>query len=93
MNPAFPDLLLEWHKSGPIKRVQSPLIGTLQNRHSRSRVGDHVQKKGVFFSLGPAIQAGQCDTCIRAVDFAPTIGALLGYEDPRYMGAAIPGLC
>lgn len=74
----FPDLLLEWNKRHPIRRIRSPLFGELERRDSRSRTGDHTQKIGAFLALGPGISPGRLSGSVRASDFAPTIAALLG---------------
>lgn len=88
----FPDLLIEWNKSNPIERVYSPTIGLLENRHPSVRSGDHTQKKGMFLALGPRIEPGARDGDVQAIDFAPTIAALLGYRDARCSGNLIPGV-
>jgi predicted AlkP superfamily phosphohydrolase/phosphomutase len=74
----FPDLLLEWNKRHPIRRIRSPLFGELERRDHRARTGDHTQKVGAFLALGGGIRHGRLDGMVRASDFAPTIATLLG---------------
>jgi predicted AlkP superfamily phosphohydrolase/phosphomutase len=74
----FPDLLLEWNKRHPIRRIYSPLFGELERHDHRVRTGDHTQKVGAFLALGAGIRSGRIDDLVRASDFAPTIAALLG---------------
>jgi predicted AlkP superfamily phosphohydrolase/phosphomutase len=89
---AFPDLLLEWNKRHPIRRVHSPLFGVLERRDQRSRSGDHLQKTGAFFAQGPAIRPGRLGGAVRPSDFAPTIAALLDLPTKGYSGTPIPGV-
>lgn len=89
---ALPDLLLEWNKAGPIARVGSPLFGTLVNRRPRHRTGDHVNKEGVYFAVGPGIAPGRRNAPVSVKDFAPTLCRLLGLPDDGFEGVAIPEL-
>jgi predicted AlkP superfamily phosphohydrolase/phosphomutase len=86
---AFPDLLLEWNKRHPIRRIRSPLFGELERRDHRVRTGDHTQKVGAFLAMGPGIRPGRVDPAVRASDFAPTIAALLGLPVDCYGGRPI----
>jgi len=89
---SLPDLLLEWDKSGPIARVRSPLFGELANRRPRLRTGDHINKDGVYFALGPGILPGRIGRTVNVKDFAPTLSRRLGLPEDGYDGAAIPEL-
>jgi predicted AlkP superfamily phosphohydrolase/phosphomutase len=73
----LPDLLLEWNKRHPIRRVRSPLFGELERPDHRVRTGDHTQKVGAFLAMGPGIRPGAVNVPVRASDLAPTIAALL----------------
>lgn len=88
----LPDVLLEWNKSAPINRVQSPRIGIVERRTFSTRTGDHVQKRGAFFATGPGITPGKRATAVQAIDFAPTIAAMLNLESV-YQGSCIEELC
>jgi predicted AlkP superfamily phosphohydrolase/phosphomutase len=85
---AFPDLLLEWNKRHPIRRIRSPLFGELERRDHRVRTGDHTQKVGAFLAMGPGIRPGRVAP-VRASDFAPTIAALLGLPADHHGGRPI----
>jgi predicted AlkP superfamily phosphohydrolase/phosphomutase len=85
----LPDLLLEWNKRHPIRRIRSPLFGELERRDYRVRTGDHTQKVGAFLAMGPGIRPGRMDHAVRASDFAPTIAALLDLPADRRHGRPI----
>ncbi len=76
----LPDVLLEWNKSAPINRVQSPKIGVVERRIFGARTGDHVQKRGAFFAVGPGIASGERATAVKTVDFASTIAAMFDLQ-------------
>lgn len=80
----LPDLLLEWNKSAPIRRVCSPLIGTIDDWRRRPRSGDHTCKRGAFWARGPGIVPRVFDEIFPVAAFAPTIAGLLGCETGVY---------
>jgi predicted AlkP superfamily phosphohydrolase/phosphomutase len=88
----FPDLLLEWNKRHPIRRIRSPLFGELARRDHRVRTGDHTQKMGAFLALGAGIRPGRIEAPVRASDFAPTIATLLGLPVDAKGGRPIRGI-
>lgn len=87
----LPDVLFEWEKSAPINRVESPKLGVVERTIFSTRTGDHVQKRGAFFATGPGIEPGRKVEAVDAIDFAPTIAAILGLE-ATYQGTAIQEL-
>lgn len=73
----LPDLLVEWSREAPIVAVSSAKTGRLDVPDPQHRTGDH-NSRGLFFASGPSIAAGPLGRPVSIVDFAPTIGALLG---------------
>ena len=88
----LPDVLLEWNKSGPINRVESPKTGIVERQKFSTRTGDHVQKHGAFLAFGPGITPGELDSPVKAFDFAPTIAHILGVGG-AYQGTPIQEIC
>lgn len=86
----LPDLLVRWHRDGPIAGAASDRIGRIVRPDtSTRRTGDH-RPEGLFFVRGPGIVPGAVRETVRAEDFAPTMAALLGVEladvDGRVLG-------
>lgn len=76
----LPDLLVRWHRDGPITGAASDRIGEIRrDDQSTRRTGDH-RPEGFFFARGPGIDPGLRSAPVHAEDFAPTIAALLGVE-------------
>ena len=74
----LPDLLVRWHREGPISGAASPRIGPIVRPDtSTRRTGDH-RPEGLFFVRGPGVAAGEIHEAVRAEDFAPTMASLLG---------------
>jgi len=73
----LPDIIMEWNRSGPIRRVYSPRFGELVNEINRDRSGDHVNKNGFLVARIPDMQPSSIRDPVSAVDLAPTILSLL----------------
>ena len=72
----LPDVLIEWNRSRPIRRLRSPRVGTLSIPSLTGRTGDHVNR-GMFWARTSG-SGERLDRAVRVTDFAPTIAALLG---------------
>lgn len=84
----LPDLLLQWDRSGPILRVRSEKIGTVEQKNPSLRTGDH-KPEGLFLAVGPAIEPGRLETMVSVTDFFPTIAARLGVDITDVDGTVI----
>lgn len=87
----LPDLLVEWRRSGPVRAMASPRIGTIQVPPMRGRTGDHT-REGFFIATGPGEPAGELTRTLPIVDFTATIAAVLGVDHARYEGQPVPEL-
>jgi predicted AlkP superfamily phosphohydrolase/phosphomutase len=85
---ALPDLLVEWNRTAPILGVDSPKTGRIDAPSVSSRTGDHTAS-GLFFALGPSVRPGPVGESVSVMDFAPTVGALLGVHIPGAEGSPI----
>jgi len=85
----LPDLLVEWSRTAPVKAIQSPRIGTLKMPKLKGRTGDHWNE-GVFFVRGVGQRATRVERSVSIMDFAPTIGMLLGVPLEGLDGQPIP---
>ncbi|MGI9330137.1 MAG: alkaline phosphatase family protein [Gammaproteobacteria bacterium] len=74
----LPDLLLRWHRGAPVRRLESPELGVLENRFVRPRTGDHLPD-GFYLAMGPDVPGG-VNKPVRMTDFAATLGAWLDIE-------------
>jgi predicted AlkP superfamily phosphohydrolase/phosphomutase len=74
---ALPDLLVEWNRRSPIRRVVSPVGGLIEGVFPGTRTGDHTPG-GVLFAFGSGLEAGKRLEPIEGVDVAATIAHLLG---------------
>lgn len=83
----LPDLMVEWNRDAPIRKVSSPKIGILEKTFPGVRTGDH-KPEGLFFAFGPHIQPGHVDP-VSVMDFAPTIAAMLDVPLPGVDGQPI----
>jgi predicted AlkP superfamily phosphohydrolase/phosphomutase len=87
----LPDLLIEWTNDAPVYRIGSDRIGELRGEYRYCRSGDH-HPGGMFIGVGPGIAHGRLDRTVSILDFAPTLGAMLGVEIPDADGRCIPEL-
>jgi predicted AlkP superfamily phosphohydrolase/phosphomutase len=87
----LPDLLVEWDRSRPITAIESPRTGRIEGRFGGTRTGDH-REAGSWVAAGPGIAPGRVAEAVSVVDFAPTLGALLGVPLPGLDGMPIPEL-
>jgi predicted AlkP superfamily phosphohydrolase/phosphomutase len=87
----LPDLLVEWSRKEPVRAIQSPLIGTLRIPEMRGRTGDH-RDQGMFFFRRLGSRAMRVDHPVSVMDFAPTIGMLLGVSLEGLDGHVVPEL-
>jgi predicted AlkP superfamily phosphohydrolase/phosphomutase len=85
----LPDLLVEWSRTEPLKAIQSPRIGTLKMPKLKGRTGDHWNE-GIFFGRGVGLRATRVERSVSIMDFAPTIGMLLGVPLEGLDGQPIP---
>jgi predicted AlkP superfamily phosphohydrolase/phosphomutase len=79
-----------WERDHPIDRVGSPKIGELTFRHRGNRTGDH-RPDSVFLAKGPGVSRGRVEG-VSILDFATTVGSLLGVPLPDTDGAPIAAL-
>jgi predicted AlkP superfamily phosphohydrolase/phosphomutase len=84
----LPDFLVEWNRAAPISRVSSPRIGLLERAFPGVRTGDH-KPEGLFWVTGPGVPANATTAPVSVMDFAPTVGALLGVPMPDVDGTVI----
>ncbi len=87
----LPDLLVEWNREAPIVAVSSAKTGRVDAPDPQRRTGDH-KSQGLFFASGPSIAAGPLGRAVSILDFAPTVGALLGVPLPELDGTPIEEL-
>lgn len=88
----LPDLMFEWNRSAPIRRIHSPATGTIHCTWQNNRTGDHTSA-GLVIAAGPGIAAGRCANDIQLMDLAPSFGALLGVAaDESLDGRVVPEL-
>lgn len=85
---ALPDLLVEWNRTAPILHIDSPKTGRIDAPTVSPRTGDHVAS-GLFFAFGPSVTPQPLNQPVSILDFAPTVGALLGIELPDVEGKPI----
>lgn len=87
----LPDLIVDWDRSAPIRRLRSPRFGRLARESPSPRSGDH-RPSGLLLARGPGIAAGRELAPVRSVDVAATVSHLLGVERPDLDGHPIPGI-
>lgn len=75
---AFADLLVVWNAEAPIDAAASEAIGVIRGGQTTDRAGNH-RPGGWFVAAGPGIDHGQAAPA-DIVDFAPTVGRILGVE-------------
>jgi len=85
----LPDVLVEWSRKEPARAIRSPQIGTLKIPEMKGRSGDHCNE-GMFFARGAGQRAMSIDPPVSIMDFAPTIGVLLGVPLAGLDGRPIP---
>jgi len=88
---ALPDLLVEWERAVPVRRIHSPLIGTVEGHFEGERTGDH-KSNGLLIAAGPKIRPGRLERHVSVVDIAPTIAAQFRVDLHGVDGAPIPEL-
>jgi len=88
----LPDLLLEWDRAAPIRRVGSPLLGELTNTRTRSRTGDHAEKLGFVLAAGVGVEPARPGEPVGVCDLAPALLAALGVPVGRFPGRPAPVL-
>jgi len=78
----LPDLWVEWRKGLPVRRVWSPLVGTIAREYAGVRTGDHTPE-GLVMLRAAWAAPGDVGRRLPVVDLAPTLCALLdvGLED------------
>jgi len=88
----FPDLLVEWEHSAPIRAVRAPGIGTVAEDFPWERSGDH-RANGLLAALGPSFRSGEIEGEIRTQDIAPTVLEYFGVPIPgHYEGRSVQAL-
>jgi len=72
------DLIVWWHKSGPIRAIRSATLGTVSGEFSEIRTGEHVMR-GMFLVSHPRARRGyHAVPDMQAVDIPPTLCDLAG---------------
>ena len=87
----LPDIIVRYHRESRIRRVHSTKIGTIEGESLSCRTGDH-RPEGLFFARRPGLRPGHLNQAVSAMDLAPTIAALLGFELPDVDGEPIAAL-
>lgn len=87
----LPDLMIEWNNRSPIAKIASDKIGTIEGQIKSTRTGDH-RWEGFFVAVGPHIANGTHPAAVDIVDFAPTIGQLVGVPLKDMDGTAVDAL-
>ena len=87
----LPDLIVEWNRRSPIRRVRSTRHGALARDFPGVRSGDH-RPDGLLVARGPGIGAGCRTDPVRSVDLPATIARLLGVFVPDLDGRPIAAL-
>jgi predicted AlkP superfamily phosphohydrolase/phosphomutase len=82
----LPDLLVIWNRDAPIRRLISPVLGTIDVSPSTARTGDHTPNALLMVH---AASAGRIPGTSRLEDIAPTIADLLGVNLPHIDGRAL----
>jgi predicted AlkP superfamily phosphohydrolase/phosphomutase len=85
---SLPDLLVEWSREAPIRRVTSAKTGLVTGVDPQRRSGDH-RPEGIFFTTGPGLGGGPLAERVSIIDFAPTIASLLSVPFPGAEGKPI----
>jgi predicted AlkP superfamily phosphohydrolase/phosphomutase len=88
---ALPDLMVEWDREFPIRRIHSPALGTIEGEFKGRRTGDH-KPDGLLMAAGPGIRPGRLDANVSVMDIAPTLAARLGVALGDVDGAPIQSL-
>lgn len=88
---ALPDLMVEWDRTAPIRRIHSPSLGTIEGEFPGRRTGDH-RSEGLLLAAGPGIRPGRIDAEVSVMDVAPTLAACCGVALPDVDGVPIPAL-
>ena len=87
----LPDLFVEWRGDRPVVRVRTARGDVVEGFYPDYRTGDH-REQGAFWITGPGIAAHALASPVSIMDFAPTIGELLGVPLPNLDGRPIPGV-
>ncbi len=87
----LPDIIVCYHQGSRIRRVHSTKIGTIEGDSVSCRTGDH-RPEGLFFARRSGLRPGHLNQAVSAMDLAPTIAALLGFELPDVDGEPIAAL-
>ena len=87
----LPDMLVVWNRSAPIRRVESPEVGTVRQDYGNFRTGDHTPA-GAFMASGQQIGQGQLDGPVDVVDFFSTMTAILGVDSAETDGQPISAM-
>ena len=87
----LPDLFVEWSGDRPVVRVRTARGDVVEGFYPDYRTGDH-REQGAFWITGPGIAARALASPVSIMDFAPTIGELLGVPLPGLDGRPIPGV-
>lgn len=89
----LPDLFVEWSGDRPVVRARTGGGAVIEGAYPDYRTGDH-RPQGAFWATGPGIVGHALTTPVSIVDFAPTLGGLLGVRlsglDGRPIGGVAP---
>jgi predicted AlkP superfamily phosphohydrolase/phosphomutase len=83
----LPDIIVEWNRSSPIRRVASPRIGEVDATREPDRSGDHTMA-GLLLAQGLA-DGRRAAGRAKVTAIAPTIAALFGLPFPQGSGSPI----
>ena len=87
----LPDLFVEWSGDRPVVRVRTGSGALIEGAYPDYRSGDH-RPQGAFWATGPDIVGHALTAPVSVMDFAPTLGALLGVRLPGLDGCPIEGV-
>jgi len=87
----LPDLIVDWDRSAPIRRVRSPRYGRLARVSPSPRSGDH-RPEGLLIARGPRVAAGRAGPAVPSVALAATVSRLLGVARPDLDAAPLAAL-
>jgi predicted AlkP superfamily phosphohydrolase/phosphomutase len=88
---AFPDLIVDWDRSFPIRRIRSAAYGRLARESISPRTGDH-RPEGLLIARGPGIAAGGTLPPVPSAALAATVSHLLGVNRTDLDAHPIPAL-
>lgn len=77
---SFPDLIIWWRKSAPIRRVRSPALGVIAGEFPDMRTGEHVMRGMLLVSHARAKPGHHTIEGMGAMDIPATLCDLAGIQ-------------